>query len=153
AIKRELGPNDARREAELKKLDEEIADPTRYQGVPYQFGEDCLRSALLARSLEFSRAEIEGRFARAEQVAKKLGHPQQRLRIAYAKAWTAFWWFDDFDQLNVLYDDVETLAIGSDQADDLELLANLWTVLTTSINAGELDLKVAKFDQRTAKLR
>jgi hypothetical protein len=153
ATRKELGPNDARREAELKKLDAQIDDPSRYLGVTYQLGEDCLSSALLARGLEFSRAEIEGRFARAERVAKKLGHPQQRLRIAYAKAWTAFWWFDDFDQLHALYDEVETLATGSDQADDLKLLANLWTVLTTSINAGELDLKVAKFDQRTSKLQ
>jgi hypothetical protein len=150
--KREIGPNDARREAELRTLDAEIADTSRYKGVPYQLGEDCLRSALLARGLGASRAEIEGRFARAEAVARKLGHPQQRLRIAYNKAWTAFWWFDDFNQLNALYDEVEPLAIGSDQADDLERLANLWTLLKTSIDAGELkEDKI--FDERTNRLR
>ncbi len=151
--KRELGPNDAIREAALNKLDAQIADPSRYHGVTYQLGEDSLRSALLARGLEYSRADVEGRFARAEQIAKKLGHTQQRLRIAYNKAWTAFWWFDDFDQLNALYDDVETLAIRSDQADDLERLANLWTILNTSINAGELDPKTAKLNKRTIRLR
>jgi hypothetical protein len=153
AVRKEVGPNDARREAELKQLDEEIADPDRYQGSPYQLGEDCLRSALLARGLERSRIEIDGRFARAEQVARKINHTQQRLRIVYNKAWTAFWWFEDFDLLNRLYDEVEALALTTEQADDLELLANLRTILKTSIASGSLDTNAAKFEERNAKLR
>jgi hypothetical protein len=153
AIKRELGPNDARRETELREFDAEIADPTRYEGVNYQLAEDCLRSALLARGLERTRAEIEGRFARAEQIARSVGYQQQQLRVAYNRAWTTFWWFDDFRQLNALYDDIEVLALASDQADDLERLANLCTLLATSINAGQLDSKTAKFRDRTSKLR
>src|SRR5262249_12374902 len=128
-------------------------DPTRYEGVNYQLAEDCLRSALLARGLERSRTEVEGRFARAEQVASKVGHRQQRQRVAYNKAWTTFWWFDDFGLLNVIYDDVEALALTSDQADDLEQLGNLWTLLVTSINAGKLDSKSARLRERTSKLR
>jgi hypothetical protein len=153
AFRKEVGPNDARREAKLKQLDEEIADPGRYQGSPYQLGEDCLRSALLARGLERSRIEIEGRFARAEKVARTNNHTQQRLRIAYNKAWTAYWWFEDFDQLNLLYDEVEALAATTEQADDLELLSNLRTILGMSIVSGALDANTAKFEIRNATLR
>lgn len=31
---------------------DQISDPTRYHGVPYQLAEDCLEAALLARALE-----------------------------------------------------------------------------------------------------
>src|SRR5262249_28057196 len=45
------------------------------------------------------------------------------------------------------------LALTSDQADDLEQLGNLWTLLVTSINAGKLDSKSARLRERTSKLR
>lgn len=147
------GPRDVEREAELKEIEAQISDSARYQGVAYQQAEDCLRAALLARALELPRVEVDGRFARAERIADKVDHPQQRLRIAYNKAWTAFWWYDDFEELNRLYDRVEELAIGSHQATDLELLVNLWTVLNTTVRRGQLDPTGAKLEVRTESLK
>ena len=147
------GPRDFRRQQALEELDKQIEDSNHYRGVEYQLGEDCLRAALLARGLELPRAEIEGRFARAERIALKLKHRQQRLRVAYAKAWTAFWWFDDFEQLISLYRPVEELAVGSDNANDLELLANLWALLAGCVKTHGIDAGVAKLAPRTATLR
>ena len=107
------GPKDVKRQRELEDLEKQISDPDRYRGVEYQLGEDCLRAALIARGLELPRIEIEGRFQRAETISKKLGHPQQQLRVAYNRAWTAFWWFEDFEQVASLYDAVESLALIS----------------------------------------
>lgn len=147
------GPRDAEREVELNELEAQINDAGRYNGVKFQLAEDCLRSALLARGLERPRVEIEGRFARAARIAEEAGHPQQRLRIAYNKAWTAANWFDDFQEFNRLYDTVEQLALASRQATDLELLANLCSVLYTCVIGGQLDASDAKLDERAAKLR
>lgn len=147
------GPYDTRREAELQELDRQIADPDRYRGVTYQLAEDCLSSALLARGLERPRVEIEGQLLRAERVAEEVGHQQQLLRIAYNRAWTAFWWYDDFAELHRLYDRVEELAVGSPRVDDIELLSNLWTVLQTTVKQGGLDAKTAKLDARTETLK
>jgi hypothetical protein len=80
------GPGDVRREAELAELDRQIADAERYRGVEYQLAQDCLESALLARGLERPRTEVDGRFARAERVARGINYTPQRLRIAYDKA-------------------------------------------------------------------
>ena len=150
---RVTGPQDTRREEELRELEDRIKDPARYKGVEYQLAEDCLHAALLARGLELPRHEVEGRFLRAEHIAEKTGHVQQRLRIAYNRAWTAFWWYEDFAELNRLYDQVEQLAVGSPQATDLERLTNLWTLIRTSVNKGELDTVTAKFDARTKTLK
>jgi hypothetical protein len=147
------GPRDTERETELRALEEEISDPARYQGVQYQLAEDCLRAAVLARGLEHPRTEIEGLFKRAERIAEKVGHEQQLLRIAYAKAWTAFWWHDDFDALNQLYDQVESLAAKSENASDLERLLNLWQLLVSTIRQDKFKASQVKLGARTKKLK
>ncbi len=147
------GPLDTERQNELKLLEEQIGDVDRYRGVEYQLAEDCLQTALLARHLELPRVEIDGRFQRAEQVANKVGNNQQILRVAYNKAWTAYWWYNDFETLNALYDVVEEKAIETDQAEQLELLSNLWTLLVTVIAYEKLDNVTAKIEQRTSALK
>ena len=148
-----VGPKDTERETELNELEQQIEDIDRYQGVKYQLAEDCLRAALLARGLERSRVEVDGRFDRTERVAEQVNDRQQRLRIVYARAWTAIWWYDDFEELNRLYDQVETLASGSMQTTDIMDIANLWSVLHTTVGRGQLDPKSTKLNERTLKLK
>ncbi len=121
--------------------------------MEYQLAEDCLQTALLARGLERPRVEIDGRFARAERIAEKTGRRQQHRRIVYARAWTAYWWYNDFEELNRLYDQVQELASSSIQATDLEMLTNLWQVLHTTVMRGKLDKEKAKLGLRTEKLK
>ena len=120
------GPRDLKNRTRLEGLEKEIEDPERYSGASYQLVEDCLRAALLARGLELPKVEIEGRFVRAEQIAQKVDHPQQKLRIAYNRAWTCFWWYEDIDQYLKHYSEVEAIAIDSASADELQMLTNLW---------------------------
>jgi hypothetical protein len=63
-----LGPNDLRHQGELEELDKQIADPDRYQGVPYQLvvqtrqmapadaylERDCFVAALLAMTTTYN---------------------------------------------------------------------------------------------------
>lgn len=153
AKKKIAGPRDLEREAELRELESQIATTERYQGVEYQLAEDCLRAAILARNLELPRVEVEGRLTRAENIAERFGSQQQRLRITYTRAWSVFWWYDDFHELNRLYDLVEGLAESSTQASDLGLLTNLWQILHTTVRAGQLTGEIAKLPSRTAKLK
>ena len=150
---RRPGPGDVRREAELAELDRQIEDVQRYEGVKYQLAQDCLDSALLARGLDRPRIEIDGRFARAERVAREVDYRPQRLRIAYARAWTALWWYDDFAELNRVYDEVEGFVIGSTNASDLQLLFNLWNLLVGATRQDGLTQEEAKLQARTEALR
>ncbi|MCY3710643.1 MAG: hypothetical protein OXG26_17265, partial [Caldilineaceae bacterium] len=147
--KRRPGPHDTARIEELEKLDQQVADPARYQGARYQLVEDCLRSALLARGLERPRSEVDGRFLQADRLAQDLNHNQQRLRIAYNRAWTAFWWYEDYTEFNQLYDVVEQRAGMSDQASDINLLFNLWMLLLPSKDKGNIEPKIAKIEPRS----
>lgn len=147
------GPRDVKRQQELGELEKQIADTERYRGVEYQLGEDCIQAALLARGLELPRVEIEGRFLRAEGIARRLGHRQQQLRIAYAKAWTAYFWFDDFRQFVDYYGPVEELALGSGNASDVELLANIWSLLAVTVRDHGFDALAAELESRTHSLR
>lgn len=148
-----LGPLDLERNKELEELEAEIGDPSRYNGIAYHRVEDCLVAALLARGLEKTRIDVEGRFTRARQLADKVGDRRQRLRVVYEYAWTEFWWYDDFDQLNNLFDAAKDLALGSEEISDIELLQNLWTVLFNAVLHGGLTRSAAKLDERTALLR
>jgi hypothetical protein len=147
-----VGPRDLKNRARLETLEKEIENPERYSGASYQLVEDCLRAALLARTLELPKVDIEGRFVRAEQIAQKVDHPQQRLRVAYNRAWTCFWWYEDLDQFLQHYSQVETLAISSSSADDLEMLTNLWQGLQSSCARGTLDPQKCELENRTKLL-
>jgi hypothetical protein len=151
AIKK--GSLDTTRKSELNELETQIKDPTRYQGVEYQLIEDCIEAATLSRELELPRIEVEGRFARAERIAEQYGTNQQKLRCAYSKAWTAYWWHDDFHAFDCFYNDVERLACGSRQAADLQLLANLWQLLWTTVQRSQIEASNAKLKARTKVLR
>jgi hypothetical protein len=150
---RRAGPGDVRREAELAELDRQIEDAERYRGVEYQLAQDCLEAALLARGLERPRTEVDGRFARAERIAPRVNYSPQRLRIAYAEAWTAVWWHDDFAELNRIYDEVEGFAHGSAYSADLQLVVNLWNLVLAAVRRGALTEAGAKFQARTETLR
>lgn len=148
-----VGPIDLERNKDLAQLEAEIGDPSRYKGLPYHRVEDCLVAAKLARGLEKTRIDVEGRFARAQQLADRVGDRRQKLRVVYEHAWTEFWWFDDFDQLNKLYDAVEKLAVGSDEISDIELLQNLWSVLFNSVLHKGLSLAESNLSERTVQLK
>lgn len=126
-----LGPEDTRRKADLDELDAQISDPARYKGSRYQLVEDCIHAAKLARGLDRPRVEIDGRFAMADRIARELAIPSQLLRVAYHRAWTAHWWFEDFKEFLTHYDEVERHAADSSEADDQERLLNLNQLLVT----------------------
>ena len=146
------GPHDVARLQEMEELDQQIADPSRYQGERYQLVEDCLRSAILARGLERPRTEVERRFALADQLALDLDYRQQRLRIAYNRAWTAYWWYEDYSAFSRFYDDVEQFVGNSVQASEVELLLNLWQLLAPSVAAARITAQDSKIESRQQRL-
>jgi len=146
------GPRDTRRQGELDELERQIGDPARYRGIEYQLVEDSLEAALLARGLERPRIEVDGRFDRAVRMAEQYGTRQQKLRTAYNRAWTLFWWYEDYPAFTRAYDDVEQLAKGSSLAQDIGLLKNLWQLLYSAAANKRIDTQ-AKLVERTAILK
>ena len=147
------GPQDAGRLLELEEIDRQLENQERYQGTDYQLFEDCLHTALLARGLDRPRTEIDGRFERAERIARRSGGTRQLFRVIYNRAWTAYWWFDDFDLLDRLYKVAEPLALDSEWIWDLEKLVNLWQVNNTSRFIYQVHHEVDGWKEHTSKLR
>ena len=100
-----------------------------------------------------SRTEVEGRFERADRLARDSSHNQQQLRIAYNRAWTAFVWYEDFGDFNRIYDEVEEYARASAQVHDVDLLLNLWILLLPSITNGWIEEQAAKIEARSLNLK
>ena len=150
---RRLGRADAARERSLAELDSQIGDPDRYVGVGHQLAEDCLETALLARGLDRPRTDVDGRFDRAERMARDHGTERQLLRFTYHRAWTAVCWYEDYREFERLYVIAESLGLGTDNVWDLERLVILWQVGISS-QGGGIDAEWGdRWRQRTAQLR
>lgn len=96
---------------------------------------------------------MEGRFHRAINIAERVGIRQQKLHVFYNFAWTEYWWYEDYETYNRLYDQVEKLVIGSPQADDIELLVNLWQILHTAEKRGLITKEEADLPIRTQTVK
>jgi len=154
SMRREVqkGPLDIQRERKLDELEKRIEEAVQQGNYNFSLAEDCLDSAIYSRNLELPRVEIDGRFERAERIAKKCGTPHQILECAYQKAWTTYWWHEDFLETSKLYATVESLAKDSRNVYDLELLTNLWFLLYGMTLGGKFPDEVTDFQNRTETL-
>ena len=115
-IEVKIGPLDLQKQRELDEIESRVTAASQKAQFDFSFVDDCTEAAILARSLELPRIEVEGRFLRAVRIAKKYGTQHQRLVAAYQTAWTAYWWFEDYESFADLYDDAEREAVGSTNA-------------------------------------
>ena len=153
ATTRRVGRADGERERSLADLDSQIDDPDRYAGVGHQLAEDCLETALLARGLDRPRTDVDGRFDRAERMAREHGTERQLLRFAYHRAWTALCWYEDYAEFERLYAMAESLGLGTDNVWDLERLVILWQIGISSQGGGSDAEWGDRWRERTAQLR
>lgn len=122
------GPLDTGRLRDLEVLDNKI-EAAAGGRVTLELVEESLQSALVARSLDKPRMEIDGRFERAERLARGIASTRQQHRIRYQRAWTAIWWFNDPTEALRLYDLLAAETLQSEWIWDLEGLVNLWLAL------------------------
>jgi hypothetical protein len=146
------GPVDAMRQKELTDLDARIANVARYGGSKYRRAEDALEAALLSRSLGRPSSEVDGRFARAIEMAEGGGGSSPLLRFRYLQAWTRYWWFDDAEGTARLYDAIFIEAKNGANAWQLERVLNLWTCLLSANRRGALSPEVAQLEARGKEL-
>jgi len=147
-----MGPLDIQRESDLRETEQRIREALGQRRFGAQLVDDCIGAAILSRELEQPRVQTEGLFDRADRMAAGHGTPHQQLECAYQRAWTAFWWHEDFEQFSKLYGDVEGRAKGSWNAHTLERLLNLWCLLRTATRADRSDEMDAMFQAHTDTL-
>jgi hypothetical protein len=150
---KKLGPNDTARANELADLEVQLADGSKYQDRPTLLADDARKAALLARGLERPADEVNGKFDRALRIAGEKELLKAKLAVTYDWAWTSHFWYEDYLRTTELYDDVERLALGSDDADGLERLNNLLSIIRMSVATASLLAEKGKLEDRTKGLR
>lgn len=150
--KADKGPRDTAKEQDLKEVEDRIAVALREGRRSAGLVEDCLAAAELARGMERPRIEVEGLFARVDRLAVECGTRHQQLLCAYERAWTTFWWYEDYALFCVQYSDVEIRAAGSLNAYELELWTNLLFCLQMISAQSLLDATNVNLDARAATL-
>ena len=147
------GPFDLRRESELTTVDGRIDEAVRTGRPGPMLVDDLTQSALLARGLERSRSEVEGRFTRARQAAEQHGTAHQRIVVAYQEAFGPFWWYEDFSAFLAKLEAFEQHLTGTDNVYHLELATSLWMALRMAVQVKALDAKTARLEERVAGLQ
>ncbi|HEY0661949.1 MAG TPA: hypothetical protein VGD21_11600 [Lysobacter sp.] len=147
-----IGPIDADRARQLAQVEAELTNPARFANSPMQLAHAWLTSALLARGLGRPREEVDQRFDRAIAAARESASTRGQRRMYYQKAWTAFWWFDDYAAVVGAYDAIAALLDDDTNAWDLEELTNLFTLLNAAEMHGWLSKGAADLDARRARL-
>lgn len=148
----DLGPSDYSRKQQLADIEKELADPSAFVGMKMQRATEALVAAKLARELELTRADVEGRLLRAVHLADDGGTSRQQLTARYETLWTAFWWFDDIRAIVDGYDGFEALVIGSEHATNLEMLCNLVQLLLNAVIHRHLTAEQTGLQPRIARL-
>lgn len=146
------GPRDTELEEKLNQLEKRIEKAVQDGRTNSSLVNNALDAADLARNLEHPRAEVEGRYHRANQIAQKYGSLRQKIEASYQWAWTLYFWYEEYISFSAQYTLVEELVIGSRNAYDLEQLTNLWYCFFTSVRLSRLDIQVSNYYIRTENL-
>lgn len=131
-----IGPLDFRRQAELDEIEKQLKIPSIDERERTQSVSDAFEAARLSRELERPQTETIGRFTRAIRLARKYGTTPQILRAVYESGWTAFWWFDDVDGMEEVYDEVEAIAFPTGYAAHIDKVCNLHSLLVGRVVRG-----------------
>jgi len=120
------GPLDAARQHRMRELEERIRAAVQRGEVGPAAVEDALESAVLARELEEPRGEVDGRFDRAARLAARFGLRLQEAIVAYERAWTAYWWFEDGPTFATHVEEFESRVVGTAGIPALRRLVTLY---------------------------
>jgi hypothetical protein len=148
-----LGPNDFKNQQALTAIEQALARMGVTQSDYTQAVSDTYEAATLSRSLERPRYETEGRFQRAIGFAKKYGVNYQHLRAIYQLAWTRFWWFDDVEASQDLYEQVEEISFATNYAEHVSKVFNLHQLLVGQVLPGLQDSESLKLPERSSRLK
>jgi hypothetical protein len=148
----EVGPLDFQKDKKLDEINKSIEEDVVNQSVNLKTVDDVLDSAILVRELEKPATEINGYFDKAIRFAEDYGSKNQVFSAVYQKAWTTYFWLENFNSFINLYNDVENIALESENISQIERLRNLWTLLYTLSKKTEL-IDKKSIDIKTKKLR
>ncbi len=133
-----IGPNDKKREEELRKMENGIITRT-ITNLDTDYVKDLLKTCILSRGLERPRMETEGRFNRALREAWVHGTSIQTFNIIYNHAWTSFFWFHDVEATYSDYLKLKKYATEHPTVHTIEWLTNILTNLENAISIGLFD--------------
>lgn len=148
----EVGPLDLQRRKKLQELNLFIEEAASTEMITHSVVKAAINAALLTKELDNPRIDVEGQFERAVRIARQYGDKEHLFTALYQKAWTTFFWFEDFKTFVGLYEEIEALAIESHNIFSIERLSNLWSLLRALITKPEL-INRELFDKRTETLR
>ncbi|MFI5136508.1 MAG: hypothetical protein ACHQIM_01690 [Sphingobacteriales bacterium] len=146
------GQLDIGRQRELNDINQLLDTAISKKEINHRIAKKALRAAILACELERPRTQVDGLFDRALRITTQIKSPELLFHIKYHQAWTAYFWFEDFELFVTLYDAVEELALDTHNIYIAERQNNLWLVFKT-MSAGGYPSKAGLLETKTDNIR
>lgn len=127
------GPLDASRQHRLAEIEDDIKGAVEGRAVGPRVVDLAIEAAVIARELEHSRDEVDGRLGRAERLARRHGLPEQEAHVAYERVWTAYWWHEDGPAFASALEQHETLVGAAPGITALRRLVTLFYLAAAGI--------------------
>jgi len=147
------GPNDTGRQQEMEALEKRIVTAISESQQSAAIVWDAIKVAVLAGQSERPRTQVDGLFERARRLAREVGIPHQEIEALYQRAWTTYWYYEDFATFEHLYSQVEERVRGTDNVHELGRLFTLWTMLNAAVSRKHIEADVARLAERTMTIR
>jgi hypothetical protein len=153
AEERQRGPRDTAIEQRLNELLQMLQNPEQAPHSKYALAQDFLEAAKLAAQLERPRADVDGLFLQARQLALKTRHRGIIIRSHYEHAWKTYFYFDDAPEAERIVEQIEGLLNQVTDADEAELFSNLFTLFDTANLTGYYKQSDERIKARSLALR
>lgn len=142
-----VGPLDSKRIARFSEIEKLILRPIEKLDTGYI---SLLQESYeLARGMGRPKDEVYGLFRRAIDACEKYGTTPQKFNILYDRAWTAVFWFADFEQAYQDYLLVKCLTCKEIAVVRIEKLSNLLSILYSAAQYGFFDAEKAADEMRS----
>lgn len=148
-----VGPNDYKRQLELKDLERDLNNPDEYFGNDPALIQDYMRAAELSRGLDEPRSRTDGLYLKARDLAQNWSDPKLILNSGYYHAWTTYWWFNDRKGAVRIYSELEHLLDSASDAEDCERFYNLLSFMRICELNNSLPPEIVKSKERLENLR
>ena len=155
---KKIGPNDFRREADLKIKLSEIDSILSNSKLSYEQVDLFIDVAILSKELEHSKQGTRGLFDRAVRVTKQHGTSKQLFSVYYEYAWASHWWFEDFDTfLRNLSDAYDCIKLSTDSSlwEDLVTLITVYVGhrrISPNYNKSEINIIIKKSKEKLEEI-
>lgn len=142
----QLGPFDADKQIQLSEVERQIDQIENPGQLTISQVDLYSNRAILYKELERDAYAVRQQFDIAARTAKKFGTHRQRFDVLYDFTWAAYWWLEDTELFEEIFEKALSVAQDTDNVEVWEKVVTLFNLVVTTHRHGTCTLDVAALE-------